>query len=69
MLPVIKGIGLPIPPPMPNPSSVAYVPKPKVKEPNIFKLLPKLPYGAVLFAKTIYSGEYLSQEVFDVVLN
>jgi hypothetical protein len=45
---------------MPNIAPTATVAKPKSKEPNIFKLLPKLPCGAVLFAKTIYSGDYLS---------
>jgi hypothetical protein len=54
-----------IPPPMPSIPSAASVPKPKSKEPNIFKLLPKLPYGAVLFAKTIYSGEYLGEPLLD----
>jgi hypothetical protein len=54
-----------IPPPMPSVPSTSSVPKPKSKEPNIFKLLPKLPYGAVLFARTIYTGEYLGEELLD----
>jgi len=59
-IPGIKGMPIPaIPPPASNVASTASVPKPKSKEPNIFKLLPKLNYGPVLFAKTIYSGEYL----------
>jgi hypothetical protein len=53
---------------LPVVSTAAPVPKSRSKEPNIFKLLPKLPYGAVLFAKTIYSGEYLSEGVADKVL-
>ena len=57
-----------IPPPMPSVPSTASVPKPKSKEPNIFKLLPKLHYGAVLFAKTIYSGEYLGEGSLDKLL-
>lgn len=65
-IPGIKGMTIPvIPPPMPTLPSAASVPKPKSKEPNIFKLLPKLPYGAVLFAKTIYSGEYLGEALLD----
>lgn len=62
-------MGVPvIPPPMPNPSSTSSVPKPKIKEPNIFKLLPKLPYGTVLFAKTIFSSEYLSEDVLNTLI-
>lgn len=65
-IPGIKGMTIPvIPPPMPTVTSAASVPKPKSKEPNIFKLLPKLPYGAVQFAKTIYSGEYLGEPLLD----
>ena len=65
-IPTIKGPVLP--PPAPNVPSTASVPKPKVKEPNIFKLLPKLHYGSVLFAKTIFSGEYLNEDVLDTLL-
>jgi hypothetical protein len=66
---VIKGSNLPfIPPPLPNAPTTASVPKPKIKEPNIFKLLPKLHYGAVQLAKTIYSSEYLSEDVLDTVM-
>lgn len=57
-----------IPPPMPNPSSTSTVPKIKLKEPNLYRTLPKLTYGGVLFGKTIYSGEYLGQDVFDYAL-
>ena len=68
-IPGIKGMNIPvIPPPMPSVPSTASVPKPKSKEPNIFKLLPKLHYGAVLFAKTIYSGEYLGEGSLDKLL-
>lgn len=65
-IPGIKGLAIPVgPPPMPSAPSAASVPKPKSKEPNIFKLLPKLPYGSVQFARTIYSGEYLGEELLD----
>lgn len=68
-IPGIKGMNIPvIPPPMPSVPSTASVPKPKSKEPNIFKLLPKLHYGAVLFAKTIFSGEYLGEGSLDRLL-
>lgn len=68
-IPGIKGMNIPvIPPPMASVPSTASVPKPKSKEPNIFKLLPKLHYGAVLFAKTIYSGEYLGEGSLDKLL-
>lgn len=68
-IPGIKGMNIPvIPPPMPSVPSTASVPKPKSKEPNIFKLLPKLHYGTVLFAKTIYSGEYLGEGSLDKLL-
>ena len=66
VFPAMKGPVLP--PPAPNVPSTASVPKPKVKEPNIFKLLPKLHYGSVLFAKTIFSGEYLNENVLDTLL-
>jgi hypothetical protein len=68
-LPVIKGLNIPaMPPPAPSVPTTTSVPKPRSKEPNIFKLLPKLPYGSVLLAKTIYSGEYLSESVLNRVL-
>lgn len=68
-IPGIKGMNIPvIPPPMPSVPNTASVPKPKSKEPNIFKLLPKLHYGAVLFAKTIFSGEYLGEGSLDRLL-
>jgi hypothetical protein len=56
------------PPPLPSIVNPATVPKPKSKEPNIFKLLPKLHYGAVLFAHTIYSGDYLEESHLDLLL-
>ena len=62
-------MGLPlVPPPAPSTTSNASVPKSKVKEPNIFKLLPKLHYGTVMFAKTIFSGEYMSSNALDTLL-
>ena len=68
-IPGIKGMSIPIiPPPLPSVQNISSVPKPRSKEPNIFKLLPKLHYGAVLFAKSIYSGEYLSESVLDQLL-
>lgn len=57
-----------IPPPLPSATNTSSVPKPKTKEPNIFKLLPKLHYGAVQFAKTIYSGEYIGDNCLDKLL-
>lgn len=68
-LPVIKGLNIPaMPPPAPSAPTTTSVPKPRSKEPNIFKLLPKLPYGSVLFAKMIFSNEYLSEDVLNQVV-
>lgn len=68
-IPGIKGMSIPvIPPPMPTVTTAAALPKPKSKEPNIFKLLPKLPYGAVQFGRTIYSGEYIGEPLLDRLL-
>jgi len=60
-IPGMKGLPIPaLPPPTANAPAPTSVPKPKSKDPNIFKLLPKLSYGAVQFARTIYSGEYFN---------
>ena len=68
-IPGLKGLAVPaIPPPAPPSSNTASVPKLKSKEPNIFKLLPRLPHGCVLWAKTIFSGEYIRDEVQDRLL-
>jgi len=53
----MKGLPIPaLPPPTANTPTTTSAPKPKSKDPNIFKLLPKLSYGSVQFARTIYSG-------------
>ncbi len=54
-----------LPPPI---TAVSTVKKTKAEEINIFKLLPKLPYGVVLFGKTLYSTELIQEKAYNRLL-
>lgn len=55
---------MPPPPVAPQTTSTAPVPKAKSKEINLFKLMPKLPYGPLTLARTIFMSDLIEPEVF-----
>lgn len=65
------GFSMPMMHPTPPPPMTIVAPivvKPKTKEIHIFKLLPKLPYGPVLFAKTLYSTDFVQEKCYNKLL-